>query len=257
MSAQLAPGVVGLSADDLLRLWEDGSAQHPLDRALTILAAAEPDQTRRELAQLPSGRRDARLLVVYVRTFGSQIAGQGRCPKCEGRVEFSLDARDLLSLSSSEVDATPIAGAPLEVTSEGFTVKYRLVDSFDLAAISLLPDVAAARQALLKRCILQVTHDGAEVAPDQAPDGVVARVIEQMASRDPLAEIVLALACPTCGHHWQLLFDIVTFLWLKIDLQAKRLLREVHALARTYGWRETDILAMGPARRQAYLEMVS
>jgi len=30
----------------------------------------------------------------------------------------------------------------------------------------------------------------------------------------------------------------------------------VHALARTYGWSEREILALGDARRQAYLERV-
>ena len=252
MSAVLAPRAAGLSGDDLLRLWEVGAAQHPLDRALTILAAVEPDQLRRDLARLPSGRRDARLLAVYARTFGTHLAGQGRCPKCQGRVEFSLDARDLLSVSADEVEE-----APLEVASEGFRVTYRLPDSFDLAEIAYLSDVAEARRRLLERCILQATRDGAEVALDQVPDGVVVQVTEQMATHDPLAEIELALACPTCGHQWQLIFDITFFLWLKIETQARRLLREVHTLARAYGWRESDILALSPGRRQAYLEMVS
>jgi hypothetical protein len=30
---------------------------------------------------------------------------------------------------------------------------------------------------------------------------------------------------------------------------------EVDALARAYGWREADILALSPARRAAYLEL--
>jgi hypothetical protein len=33
-------------------------------------------------------------------------------------------------------------------------------------------------------------------------------------------------------------------------------LREVHTLAWAYGWREADILAMSPARRQFYIELV-
>ena len=65
------------------------------------------------------------------------------------------------------------------------------------------------------------------------------------------------LNCPTCGNQWQLFFDIAAFLWLKIEMQARRLLREVHTLARAYGWREADILALSPWRRQAYLEMIN
>ena len=37
---------------------------------------------------------------------------------------------------------------------------------------------------------------------------------------------------------------------------AVRLLGEVHELASAYGWREHDVLALSPWRRQAYLQMV-
>ncbi len=53
------------------------------------------------------------------------------------------------------------------------------------------------------------------------------------------------------------MFDVVSFFWSEICVQAKRLLREVHTLARAYGWREADILNMSTARRQFYLEMVT
>lgn len=252
MSTPIAPRRAGLSADVLLCLWEVGEAQYPLDRALTILAAAEPDQTRSELARLPSGRRDERLFGVYERTFGSRVAGQGRCPECQGRVEFSLDVRDLLAASGDGGWAEP-----LTVASAGYTVTYRLPDSFDLAAIARLSDVDEARRRLLERCIVQATRERAEVGLDQVPEAVIGLVVEQMAAHDPLAEIELALACPACGAHCQFVFDIASFLWLKIEAQARRLLREVHTLAMAYGWCEADILAMSPGRRQAYLEMVS
>ena len=45
------------------------------------------------------------------------------------------------------------------------------------------------------------------------------------------------------------------YLWKEVLIEARRLLREVNALARTYHWREADILALSPRRRQAYLEL--
>jgi hypothetical protein len=48
----------------------------------------------------------------------------------------------------------------------------------------------------------------------------------------------------------------VSFLWSEIHSWAQRLLRDVHAIAAAYGWREGDILAMNPLRRQAYLELI-
>ena len=78
-----------------------------------------------------------------------------------------------------------------------------------------------------------------------------------MASADPMAEIHLVLDCPCCQHKWEAPFDIVAFLWREISAAARRLLREVHTIASAYGWTETEILALSPARRRIYLEIVN
>ena len=64
-----------------------------------------------------------------------------------------------------------------------------------------------------------------------------------------------ALYCPECGHRWHATFDIVSFFWSEIDAWAYRTLHQVHRLASAYGWREADILAMSPWRRQFYLSL--
>ena len=79
---------------------------------------------------------------------------------------------------------------------------------------------------------------------------LVTLLAAQMEECDPLAEIRIDLDCPACGYHWQILFDIASYFWTEISAQAKRLLRDVHTLARAYGWREADILAMSGVRRQ-------
>jgi hypothetical protein len=76
-----------------------------------------------------------------------------------------------------------------------------------------------------------------------------------MASADPGADIDLAFDCPECGHRWQEVFDINGFLWREIHAWAKRTLRDVHVLARAYGWTEPDALSLSPTRRQIYLEL--
>jgi hypothetical protein len=68
--------------------------------------------------------------------------------------------------------------------------------------------------------------------------------------------VLLDFTCPGCNYQWQSLFDITAFFWQEIAAFVKRLLREVHTLAKAYGWREADILAMSHQRRQFYLEMV-
>jgi hypothetical protein len=51
-------------------------------------------------------------------------------------------------------------------------------------------------------------------------------------------------------------FDIISFFWTELDSLARRLLQDVHVLAKAYSWREADILSMSATRRQFYLEMV-
>jgi hypothetical protein len=108
---------------------------------------------------------------------------------------------------------------------------------------------------LVQRCVLE-SRQAEEVAVTDLPESVVAALVARMAACDPQAEVNLTFTCPECAHEWGALFDIVTFLWAKISAQARRLLGEVHTLARAYGWAEAEILALSPARRHAYLAMV-
>jgi hypothetical protein len=78
-----------------------------------------------------------------------------------------------------------------------------------------------------------------------------------MATADPAAEVLLNLQCPLCTHSWQAFFDIAAFFWTEISAHARRLLHEVDALARIYGWDEAEILGLSPTRRQAYLELIA
>jgi hypothetical protein len=66
----------------------------------------------------------------------------------------------------------------------------------------------------------------------------------------------LHLSCSACGGAWDRPLDIGQFLWDEISAEAHRLAREVHALARAYGWSEAEILGLSPRRRQLYLELV-
>jgi hypothetical protein len=94
------------------------------------------------------------------------------------------------------------------------------------------------------------------MALDQLPQDVMQELVDEMARADPLADIQFMLACPFCGRKWQAVFDIVSVLWSEIDTWAHRTLRDVHTLALSYGWSESDILALSPSRRQIYLDMV-
>jgi hypothetical protein len=82
-----------------------------------------------------------------------------------------------------------------------------------------------------------------------------AAIATELLAIDPQAEMLFDFACPACGHAWQGVFEIATFLWKQIRARARRLLQEVDVLARTYGWREADILELSETRRRWYVQM--
>jgi len=244
-----------LTAAALLNVWENALRQRPHDQALTILEVACPDVPRERLVALSVGRRDAALLTVRRETFGPALQSFVDCPGCGERLEFALAADAIgaeFVLDPGEPDGE-VGGA---FAMDGYAIRFRLPDSRDLGAVAGAGDVAAGRAILLRRCLLSSERDGVPVAADDLPEDVVAEVSRQMAERDPQAELLLDLNCPACAHNWEAPFDIVPFFWAEIATEAKRLLREVHTLARSYGWRETDVLAMSEMRRRSYLEVL-
>jgi hypothetical protein len=245
-----------LTASELLDVWERGAPQPPAQQVLTLLAAANPGTLPEPLWELSIGQRDARLLLLREWTFGAQLMGLATCPKCGVCLEMSFTTRDIrLHDRSLKEENEETLGVFSLIVAE-YEVSFRLPNSLDLAATADQEDLAAARARLLQRCLLAVRHNGVEITSSQLPAPIVEAISERMAQADPQADVQLALTCPTCGYQWGATFDIASFFWSEIDAWAPRILSEVHTLARAYGWREADILAMSPRRRQLYLEMV-
>jgi hypothetical protein len=147
-------------------------------------------------------------------------------------------------------------GDEFRMELDDYRVNFRLPTTADLSEATSSGDKENMRTALILRCIRSVHCHDEEIATDQLPAHVVAAVVARMAEHDSQADLQLSLNCPSCSHHWHALFDIVSFFWSEIQAWAFRILREVHILARAYGWREVDILTMSSLRRQSYLSMV-
>lgn len=241
-----------LSAQQIVRIWEIGQSQHPLDRALTLLTFGCPEQPPANLASLSIGQRDGYLLRLRELTFGNKLSSLAICPHCGEKLESRMQVSDFRL-----VELQPPMTQEHTCQISGFDLRFRLPNSWDLAAIVGQPDVLRAKSLLEQRCLLQSRYNDQVVTHAQLPPNVIHQLSEFMAECDPQAEILLKYDCPACEHIWKLVFDIGTFFWTELTAQAKRLLQEVHVLARFYGWREVDILAMSTARRQLYLSLVS
>lgn len=239
-----------LSAEQLVGVWERGVGQSPVDRALTLLAAAHPEAVPEELAALSVGARDARLLALRECLFGRALKSFAECPRCSAGLEFSLDIGQLGSREVAEESA-------IDLCAGDFRLKIRPPDSADLQAAATCADVEGARHLLLERCVIRAERAGESVAVAELPAECIEQIGARLAVAEKHADTLLDLQCIECGYAWQLALDIAAFLWAEISFYARRCLGEVHTLAWAYGWREADILAMSPARRQFYLERVS
>jgi hypothetical protein len=240
--------VRALSPAGLLEVWDRGARLHPGDRALLLLRAALPGRERGALAALPLAERDRLLLRVHAATAGPELAAFVQCPACAERLELSLDADAI-------APAEPVpAGAAWTAEGGGVRMRFRLPDSRDLAAAAGCASVDEARRVLAARCVTEaVDADGAPVAglSDAALEALSAR----MDAVAPATDVSLSLRCPACATAWDAPLDVAAFVWTEVAARARRLLREVDAIARVYHWREAEILALPAARRRAYLAL--
>lgn len=237
------------SAERLLSAWEAGAPLLPTGRALELLAAWDPEVSTRELAALPIGERDRRLLQMRLALFGSSLDATVACPACDARVEFLLPIVSLV-LPASEV-VTPV----LDVG--GALWEVRVPTSVDLLEIAGgEPEIAEL--TLMRRCVTRQGPGEPGRAADGRdwPHGLRDAVAEKMAALDPQADIQLSISCPACQHQWLSDFDVVTFFWTELTAWVRRLLLDVHRLASAYGWGQADILGMSSQRRSVYLELI-
>jgi hypothetical protein len=219
----------------LLALWERGAALHPLDRTLVLCGAAREDVPPARVADLPLGEANVALLRMRRASFGPRLAGLVDCERCGGRLELGLDADAVLAA----LDTRGMAAAPGAIATG-----WRALSLRDLAAVAGESDADTAARALAARCM----PAGAE-----PPD--VEEVERRLDGLDPAADIALEVTCDACGHAWHASLDIGAFLWTEVAARAATVLADVHRLASAYGWSEHEILALGPQRRAAYVEL--
>lgn len=224
----------GSGNHDFLALWEAGASDHPLDRALGLIAAIEA-MPRAEAAALPIDRRDRALFRIAERLFGNRIELIAQCPDCADETNLSFSTRDAL--------AVPAPAERIELAVGAATVACRQPNSRDLAMALAAPD---PQRALLGAVI---------EAPD--PDAELMLAADRaLADHSGLADLTLDHHCETCGTDRATPFDIVDYLWRKIAVEAQRLLHDVHVIARAYGWSSDAILALTPRRRAAHIALI-
>ena len=216
-------------AADCSTLWERGAARHPLDRALLLLRWRGPTWRRETLADLPLGRarrgaaraarsdasapRIARLCSTARRCgerAGARRSTRASCCAGPTRRAGCRDRGRRPARSRTADQSRPRARSPASADAD-----------------------RAARQ-LLTRCVACARRD---VLPG---DDALPTVDARLEALDPDADLALAAAtAPPAAHAWHGAVRRRRASCGTSSTAARRaLLREVHVLARAYGWSE-------------------
>ncbi|MGW0520989.1 hypothetical protein [Crossiella sp. NPDC003009] len=234
------------SASELLAAWEHGLPSGHTQRALLLHRLVRPAAGAAQLLGVPVGQRDRELFGLRRELFGDRLTGRLSCPDCAEELEFDFAAGAVLAIDPAD--------GPVWVEHGGYRVRLRPPTPADVLAAGQAG--RNARGELLRRIVLTATHNGKPVGAEELPPPVLAAVASAAAELDPAAEVLLDVPCVACGGRARALLDIAGYLWAELDSWARGLLLEVHALAGAYGWTEPEVLALSPARRRHYLELV-
>ena len=213
-----------------------------------------PDRRGRRRADCRSGVRDARLLDLRERLFGPDITVVAACPalRRDGRVELSRRRRSARRRGAARRRQT-------RSSADGYVITLPPADERRPARAGARRRPAPARaRAIAARALRDRRPRRRRIAggrrrasrsrsPPRSRRAWRARSAGRRPARLPLSGVRQRLG-RGLRHR--------ALLWSEIHAWARQLLRDVHALARAYGWREADILALSPTRRGIYLELL-
>ena len=239
--------------------WVDQPGQVPLPRrihtllARCVLSPGEPTSAQEGnqalVGSLTIGDREALLLHLHRISFGSRIECVLACPHCAEKLDLELAVEALL--------LPPYASPQPEYSADlqGYNVRFRLPTGDDQVAIAGLAsaDLDAAEQALLRRCLLDVSFQG---QPAELPVSLIPVLADRMSELDPQAELDIQMTCPACASVFSSLLDMSQFLGAELANRSRPIDHEIHALALAYHWSEAEILGLSIRRRQIYLQLL-
>lgn len=240
--------MVDLSAQRILEVWEQGASFTAEARTQALLSLVAPELSTEALTELVLGERNMNLLELHQRLFGPTLQAYVECSECGEALdlEFAIDELGFASI--------PHIPESLSISTGSIAAQVRLPNSHDLIALASAKSVEDGRYLLFSRCVLELHRGDATIVLHELNEVELDLLEKAVSELDPRMEILFDLQCPKCAHRWQSPLEIGSFLWSKFDVYARQLLENAHILAISYGWSETDILAMSQQRRHFYLQ---
>lgn len=231
--AELQPRAFGRAREDL----DLDFAQADRPALVTALLAACAAGGDAHWWRQPVGARTAALLGLLQASEGRDaLALTLRCAACGEPFEVELPHAALVRLpAAADVELARAGDEPL---------RLRLPTGEDLRAWGVQPP-GLREQMLARLCTAGTPRPGDEAAAAEA-----------LAQADPLVAFSVECRCPACDAAAAPEVDLEGLALQRLAARQRTLLLQVHALASRYGWTEEQILAVPPARRAQYLELI-
>jgi hypothetical protein len=189
----------------------------------------------------PLGVRIATLLrLVAVTEQRRDISLTARCG-CGESFEFAFP---LLSLPGGTADDSPLH---LHLADQR-TLTVRRPTGEDLRGWC---DAKPASRADALRVMLESLVLAGPVLPgdEQALSASISAI-------DPLVDFGVSCHCPACGAPNEVAIDLEVMALERLAGRQTALMQEVHRFASSYGWTESETLAVAPSRRAHYLRLI-
>ncbi len=225
-----------------------GSATVPSRVTAVLTAALEhvggEAPTWRRLHGLSVGDRQflVRHLSAHLGVDGIWLSA--RCAACEGMFDFFIQQSALPAKPAGE--GYPFA----EVDTSVGKCCLRVPTGADQEAVAEITDEEDSIRVLVRRLVMKPEPDAGDFDAFTEEDlHVIEAALEAVA---PEVATEAQVVCPECGQVNRISVDPCVCL----DIGGKTLFSEIHLLASTYHWGESEILALPRARRHKYLQLV-
>jgi uncharacterized protein (UPF0212 family) len=193
--------------------------------------------------RLCTSERDVLLAVAYENTYGPEVESTIECPACEAPFDMNFDVTELVRKVRGASE-----GADLSHEASIFRLDdechFRLPTGSDELALAGMSAGEVADQ-LLSRCIVK--------GDPQTHGTAIQQAMERLA---PVLDVDLGAKCPECGHEHAVRFSLQTYFLSALLQEQPRLTREIHCLARAYGWGLNDVLSLPRKQRRQFVELV-
>lgn len=223
------------SLRETLDLWESFVDTTPPARGAAVVVARGLARDVASACELPLAVTARESLAELRDRVGPKLDTVLTCPACEALLDVPLP-----------LDAV-LAGHDDAAEAEVGGVTLRAPTTADVLAALDSADAAATLRA---RCVTWPA--GTDPARDPVLAARVADAAERLAG---VAGASVRVQCPECGGDVTADVDVVWLLTEHVTEQAHGLLTDVATMAAAFGWTEPEVLALSPARFQAYLDL--